>query len=157
VTPIITQPGGRRGKLSIAGAALYRWDGQRANLAFQTLEGDYDTPAVISFLLQLHRTYPCRRLIVVWDRLGAHQSEELRDFLVEGRTWRWLDLEQLPPYAPDLNPVDWVWSHFKRTSVANLCPADFRELCGHVDAELAQLHQRTDLAQSAIKHVRLFF
>ncbi|WP_407690779.1 transposase [Saccharothrix syringae] len=33
----------------------------------------------------------------------------------------WLTVFRLPPYAPDLNPAEGVWSHLKR-SLANLAP-----------------------------------
>lgn len=32
---------------------------------------------------------------------------------------KWLTVFLLPAYSPDLNPVEWVWAHFKR-SLANL-------------------------------------
>ena len=34
----------------------------------------------------------------------------------------------LPPYAPDLNPVEFLWAWLKRHALANFCPADLGEL-----------------------------
>lgn len=33
---------------------------------------------------------------------------------------RWLKIEYLPPYAPELNPLEYLWSSGKRKDLANL-------------------------------------
>ena len=55
-------------------------------------------------------------VVVVWDGLNTHTSHAMRE-LIAARTW--LTVFQLPAYAPELNPVEPVWSHLKR-SLANL-------------------------------------
>jgi putative transposase len=55
-------------------------------------------------------------VLVVWDNLDTHVSRAMGD-LVAARDW--LTVYQLPPYASELNPVEPVWSHVKR-SLANL-------------------------------------
>ncbi len=47
--------------------------------------------------------------IVVLDNLGAHKSERARE-LIEGRGCRLLFL---PPYSPDLNPIEEAFSKIK--------------------------------------------
>jgi transposase len=62
-------------------------------------------------------------VVVVWDNLNAHVSGTMaeliaaRDELIAARDW--LTVFRLPPYAHELNPVEAVWSHLKR-SLANL-------------------------------------
>jgi transposase len=34
----------------------------------------------------------------------------------------------LPPYSPDLNPVEFLWAWLKRHALANFCPANLHEL-----------------------------
>ncbi|MFD5854439.1 transposase [Streptomyces chartreusis] len=55
-------------------------------------------------------------IIMIWDNLNTHVSRVMRE-LIAARLW--LTVYQLPPYAPELNPVEGVWSHLKR-SLANL-------------------------------------
>ncbi|GAB3175314.1 hypothetical protein GCM10027162_21770 [Streptomyces incanus] len=55
-------------------------------------------------------------IVLVWDRLGTHASKAMRH-LVADRSW--LTVFLLPAYAPELNPVEGVWSQCKR-SLANL-------------------------------------
>ena len=54
-------------------------------------------------------------IVVVWDNLNAHISGTMTG-LVAARDW--LTACQLPSYAHELNPVELVWSHLKR-SLAN--------------------------------------
>jgi transposase len=37
-------------------------------------------------------------------------------------------LEFLSPYALKLNPVEYLWAHWKHREVANFCSKDFAEL-----------------------------
>jgi transposase len=62
------------------------------------------------------------KLLVVWDGSPIHRGQAVKDFLASGATSR-LQLEQLPGYAPDLNPDEGIWKHLKyvelkRTSAA---------------------------------------
>lgn len=49
----------------------------------------------------------------------------------------WLTVYQLPPYAPDLNPVEGIWSVLRRTTVANRAFADPDDLITASDAAYA--------------------
>ena len=59
-------------------------------------------------------------VVVVWDNLNSHVSAAMAE-LIAARDW--LTVYQLPPYAHELNPVELVWSHLKR-SLANLAKRD---------------------------------
>lgn len=48
--------------------------------------------------------------IVVMDNLGSHKSDAVRDILKK----RGARLAFLPPYSPDLNPIEQVFSKLKR-------------------------------------------
>lgn len=55
-------------------------------------------------------------LIVVWDNASTHHAKALREFC--DRNSDRLTIVKLPPYAPDLNPVEGVWAHDRRTHPA---------------------------------------
>lgn len=59
-------------------------------------------PDIVRFLKHLLR-HISGALLVIWDGLAAHRSQPIKTFLQEGAAKR-LHLEQLPGYAPDLNP-----------------------------------------------------
>jgi putative transposase len=57
--------------------------------------------------------------VVILDRLNVHRAAVKR---LRARGARWLTVEWLPAYAPDLNPVEALWSHAKYTALANFVP-----------------------------------
>jgi putative transposase len=52
-----------------------------------------------------------------------------------------LTVYQLPPYAPELNPVEGVWSHLKR-SLANLTKHSLDQLTALVKTRLKRMQYR---------------
>jgi transposase len=50
-----------------------------------------------------------RKLLIVWDRLQAHRSRLVREY-VESQGGA-IHLEFRPPYAPELNPVEYLRAH----------------------------------------------
>lgn len=56
----------------------------------------------------------------------------------------WLCVYQLPAYAPDLNPVEGIWSILRRTTQANRAFTDPDALVTAVRQGLRQLQYRPD-------------
>src|SRR5437899_2430393 len=106
-------------KMSIAAALGYRWDGRRGRLFFQTRRGSYNSESLIIFLKELRRELRGRKAVLVWDGLPAHKSRRMQAYLRQQR--RWLRVEKLPGYAPDLNPVEPLWGNLKGQELANRC------------------------------------
>ena len=67
-----------------------------------------------------------QRLLVVWDGLKAHRSTLARDYVAS--TQGDIELAFLPPYAPDLNPVEDLWTWLKSHALANFCAANLAEI-----------------------------
>ena len=80
-------------------------------------------------------------VVLVWDGLNTHVSRAMRE-LVAARDW--LTVFRLPPYAPELNPVEPVWSNLKR-SLANLTKHDISELTVLVKTRLRRMQYRPGL------------
>jgi hypothetical protein len=57
------------------------------------------------------------RVVLVRDGLSAHWSRAMQAWAPEQD---WLTLERLPAYAPELNPVELLWSSLKKRELANL-------------------------------------
>ena len=74
-------------------------------------------------------------MIVVWDGGSNHKGPVIRELL---RRFPRLHLERLPGYAPDLNPVEMLWSYLKYGLMANFVPQHVRHLdrvvTGHLGA-----------------------
>jgi putative transposase len=80
-------------------------------------------------------------LVVVWDNLNTHLSATMTE-LIAARDW--LRVFQLPPYAHELNPVERVWSHLKR-SLANLAKRNLAQLTALVKTRLKRMQYRPGL------------
>jgi DDE superfamily endonuclease len=63
---------------------------------------------VVQFLRHLVRHLP-GKLLVIWDGAPIHRGRPIKEFLSQGAAKR-LRLEQLPGYAPDLNPDEGIWA-----------------------------------------------
>jgi transposase len=90
-------------------------------------------PAIVRFLQHLLRQIP-GKLLVLWDGAPIHRAQVVKEFLAQGAAAR-LHLEQLPGYAPDLNPDEGIWHYLKQVELRNLCCADLDEL--EIELELA--------------------
>jgi hypothetical protein len=102
-TPTIVCPFNWK-RASLVAATCYRPDGSEAELCFGLRPRPYNDEALIDFLSELHRHLGGGKATVVWDGLPSHRSRKMRRFV---RTQRhWLVVEQLPAYAPELNPVE---------------------------------------------------
>jgi transposase len=73
---------------------------------------------IVRFLKHLLRHIP-GKLLIVWDGLPAHRSQPIKEFLRQGAARR-IHLEQLPGYAPELNPDEAVWNYLKNVELKNL-------------------------------------
>ncbi len=79
--------------------------------------------------------------MLVWDNLNTHVSAAMEQ-IIAARPW--LTVYRLPPYAHDLNPVEPVWAHLKR-SLANLTKHDIAELTALVRTRLKRMQYRPGL------------
>jgi hypothetical protein len=69
------------------------------------------------------RVTPGAHAVLVLDGAGCHQARALA-----GRTPANLSLLPLPPYSPELNPMELVWQDLRRRDLANRVFADLREV-----------------------------
>lgn len=88
---------------------------------FRFFPGSIKSPQVVQFLKALHRTIG-KKLLIVWDRLQAHRSRLVQAYLetLNGH----IALEYLPAYAPELNPVEYIWGYLKHHAMPNFCARD---------------------------------
>ena len=114
---------------------------RRQALHDRTGEGPFKGEDVVRFLKHLLRQIP-GKLLVIWDGSPIHHGRAVKDFLGSGASQR-LQLEQLPGYAPDLNPDEGVWRYLKCVELKNLC-------C----QSLAELRVELRRAQERLRHKR---
>lgn len=123
------------------------------NFYFRLFPGSIRSPQVVQFLEHLQRHLDCK-LLVVWDGARTHRSRIVWDFVREqkGRLW----LEFLPAYAPELNPVEYLWSHWKQHELPNFCPQTFWQLSHYARQALRRMRRRTTLVTGFWAQAELF-
>ena len=102
----------------MAAGLCYGSRGGGAALAFHHQQGADDTTTLIGALQGLRRFLGGQKATLVWDGLPAHRSQAMHTWLRRQRSW--LVVEPLPGYAPELNPVEPLWSNLEGMELANL-------------------------------------
>lgn len=91
-------------------------------------------------------------VIFVIDRWQVHRAGASR---LLRRISNRVEIEWLPPYAPELNPVEQVWSHTKYADLANYIPDDIVSLGQAVAASIRSTRAQTSLLRSFFRHCKL--
>lgn len=130
-TPVLDQ-WDRRDRTSVITALALSPKRRRVRMFFCLLDHNAKAEDFVWFLNDL-RGELGRKLHVVWDNLGAHRRAE--NFL-RAIDCKWAYFHRLPPYAPELNPVEHVWATAKWGHLANTPAADIDDLRERVDARL---------------------
>ena len=120
--------------LSVA-AGLTLW-----NFYFRIYAGAIKKEQVVDFLAALvrHLRLP---LLIVWDRLPAHRSRLVQDYIASLQGW--ISTAYLPPYAPELNPVEYIWGY--QHELPNICPKDYWQLSEAARRTLRRMRRRPRL------------
>jgi transposase len=138
-TPIFKRRGRSHEKTTIIGAIACRPDGNQGRFLFRMLPGQNANASRFRlFLEQLLRTLP-GKIIVIWDRLNAHRAKSVQRY-VERRRDR-IELEYLPAYAPELNPVEQAWAYLKGHRLANFAPENLEALSKRTKRELCRMRR----------------
>ena len=119
---------------------------------FRLFPGAVKAPQVVEFLKALRQQLR-RPLLVIWDGLPAHRSRLVRDY-VESQDGT-IQLECMPAYAPELNPVEYIWSYLKQHEVVHFCPRGFAELTDVARRRLSSMQRRPTLVSAFWKQAEL--
>jgi putative transposase len=140
-------------RLSISAAVAYAHDRSDARIIFETRPGSYNHDSLIDFLLALHDELGGAKVTLIWDGLPSHRSRKMKAFIASQR--RWLVVQRLPGYAPDLNPVECLWGNVKGTEFANLCADTIEETADAARAGIERVRSEKDLAFAFLRQCGL--
>jgi transposase len=125
---------GQNRKVPIFGAFNY------ANGRVRHLVGQRKNSAgFIAFLVMLLRAYPTKIIRLVLDGASIHDSKKVREFLRGVRSR--LRIVWLPAYTPELNLIERVWGHVKRSAASNYFFGTIRRLTNAVSHALSHLNR----------------
>jgi transposase len=153
-TPILYQKGRSYERVSAIAALCISPKQRRYRLFFRLHRNiSINKHLTNQFLSQL--TSQLRRpAILVWDRLQVHRSGLVQAYISRKKL---LFNEFLPPYAPELNPVEYLWGWLKRNPLANLPLNDAAAIAKQARKQGLRIKRKSDLLHSFVKQAHLFF
>jgi transposase len=144
----------RHDRISVISCVTLGVQAQQPELYFELLPAGLNVTAedIVAFLKELRRELP-GRLTVIWDRHNIHsRSRRVQEWLAHQEG---VVVEDLPGYAPALNPDEMVWAWLKYARLANLAPGDVRELRDHLLTELEWARFDRELLAGFYNHAHL--
>lgn len=111
---------------------------------------------LVAFLEQLAKQLS-GKLLVIWDGASIHRAHVVKEYRQSQEGSR-ITLLNLPPYAPECNPIEWLWAWVKKSFFANLGAKTLDQLKAAWQRALEVARSRPELirsffAASAIKDV----
>jgi hypothetical protein len=154
ITPVIRVRGGGSGHVPAAGLACYR-PGCRSRLiyrlhSYRGRKGEtkaFTWEEYRDLLTAAHHQLPGGIIVLAWDNLPVHLRAELRAFT---SSQPWPRVFQLPSYAPDLNPLEGIWSVLKRGVLANLAVTSFAHLVQVIRHGLKKIQYQPRLIEGCL-------
>ena len=138
-TPVVTTSGQRQ-SINVISAV-----NARGQFWAATYTGKLDAEAFVEFLKNFMQERNGKVFLVV-DGHPAHHAKRVAEYVqsLGGR----LELHFLPPYAPDLNPDEFVWSYMKNNGVSKKPLKKNESLQQRVEEDLQKIHTNRRLVRS---------
>ena len=138
-TPVVVTSGQRQ-SINVISAVTARGEFWAA-----TYTGKLNAEAFVAFLQNFMKGRRGIALLVV-DGHPAHKANIVKQYVqsLKGR----LELHFLPPYAPDLNPDEFVWSHMKTNGVSKKPLKKNESMRKRVEKDIANIQGNPELVRS---------
>lgn len=148
-TPVLPVPSSH-GRASVIGAITFTPVRGKTDFLFELHAEHICGEDVAAFLAELRRELNYRPLLVVLDNASTHRKgiRLLRERYGDAIRPLWL-----PPYAPELNPIEQLWGHVKYGRLPNWIPSDVEDLFETLQETMSELD--LELLPSFIAHAGL--
>lgn len=147
-TPWLYQKTRSHKKVSIIAALCIPPCRSRLRLFFRLHpDANINAHLVAAFLKNLVKELP-GPMIIVWDRSVPHRSKKVKALRHDNPPSH---LAFLPPYAPELNPVEYVWSYSKTNPLANVTAMNVADLATGARRSVRSIQKKQCLLRSFIK------
>lgn len=133
----------------MAGLITFTARGNNPHLFFRMQPGSMDKHDFVKLLKDLKTEMKNKKLLLIWDRLPAHRSKIVIDHIAAEKSW--LRVKYYPAYAPELSPVEFMWSAMKGRDLAQVPPKGLRHLQGLVRRSVKRIRSDTLLLKGFLK------
>jgi transposase len=149
-TPIVSSSGSWK-SLTMAGLLLFTPKGNNPRMYFRLQPGSMDKHDFIDFLKDIKIELKGKKLLLIWDGLPAHRAKKVTDYIKSQE--HWLRVERYPAYAPELSPVELIWSLMKTKDLSNLPPKGLKYLKRLVRKSFRRIKTDKVLLKNCLKKV----
>lgn len=133
----------------MAGVLMFTPQGTRPKIFFRLQPGSMDKHDFLELLENLRIELHGKKLLLIWDGLPAHRAKEVVAYIKENK--HWLRVERYPAYAPELSPVEFIWSPMKTKDLAHLPPKGLRYLKRAVRRSFRRIKRDTGLLRNCLR------
>jgi len=152
-TPLLYQRGRHHKKVSAIAALCVSPLRDEVRLYFRLYPGqEVDAPRAIAFLKALDQELQTHWLLL-WDRLNAHRAKKTGAYVESLPRLRTFFF---PAYAPELNPVEYLWCYCKMNPLANRAVHEVPDLADVARRCTRSLQRKEELLRSFLRHSPLF-
>ena len=137
-------------RLSLVGALVVSPGARQVRLPLHTERHTVDGWVILAFLQRLLREHR-GPLLLLWDSAGPHLRQAVRDFIEAHPR---VELIMFPKYAPELNPVEYVWANVTHR-LAGRAPRDLPELTALLQAATRRLRAQSKRLRACLRSAPL--
>lgn len=149
-TPVLYQRGRSHQKVSVIAALVLPAERTTVACYFRLHpNANINAARVRSVLRHLATELEGAPFLLMWDRPQAHRAAAVRAFLATHQATKTVFL---PAYAPELDPVEYLWNYLKTNPLANATHLDTRGLATAAGPSARSLQRSTALLRSFIQH-----
>ena len=153
-TPVYRKKMRSHRKITAIGAVVTTVTGRNPKFKFRFHPNKNATAETcIAFLEQLKHTIR-GPITVIWDNLRAHHSRKVKNWIQRNPRF---NLEYFPPYAPELNPVEYGWGYLKYHRLANFAPENEDDLRLRAKKEFCRTRGESRIVRSFLHRCGLTF
>ena len=149
VTPVLFHRTRHHRKVSMIAALCVSPNRTRVRLCFRLYPDRNITGSEVRYFLRHLLRHLHRPIVLIWDRLLAHRSVLVRRWIAAHPR---LQPALLPPYAPELNPVETLFAYLKTNPLANLACLQLDDLRRRAHQHSRRLQHRPDLLRAFVQH-----
>jgi len=153
-TPVLKTKGAHREKVSLIAALSISPRRGRLGLYWRTYPRQYVNNERAAAFLRYVLRHLRGNVIVVWDGGTMHKGGPITKLQED---YPRLSLEKLPPYAPELNPVEFLWNHLKYGVLPNFVPDDIFRLDAAVKKHIKRAKRSSARLYSFLESCELPF
>lgn len=133
----------------MAGILMFTPKGNNPQILFKLQAGAMDKYDFVELLRDMKTELRDKKLLLIWDSLPAHKAAVVTNYIASEK--HWLRVERYPSYAPELNPIELIWSPMKTKDLAHTPPKGLRHLKRMVRRSFRRIKKDKTLLRNCLR------